>query len=1239
MALPLEGARVWAKTPADDLAGYELAKFVGQAGPKLVVEVDSSGAKRELDPSEMLEANPGPAVPDLTTMVVLNAATMLHNVRERYSHDRIYTRASNMLVAVNPGHPLPELYTEGARSKSKKADLRDPRLEPHLYDVAEQAFRQLVAEKKPQSIVISGESGAGKTESIKYCMNYLVWRSYTGGGSSSSDGGPQAPPKPGAVPGGGLSGSSDAAQTLTTRIMQSNPLLEAIGCAKTQRNHNSSRFGKYITLQFKGASQQIVGAQIHTFLLEKSRVTSADAPDERSYHVLYYLVAGSSLSRGGVESFRMLNQSGTTAIPGVDDKAEFQKLQVALGWFGIESKVQDGLWEVLIGALHLGNVTFSGQEDEDAAVSAECAKDLQECERLLGMTGLNLQHELIEKDITAGGADQMTLKLKPIQATHARDALIKQLYARIFDHLVFCINAALSMDVQYDSTIGLLDVFGFESFKRNSFEQLCINYANERLHSFFMDQVFTDEIALYQREGLPVPDNVNPPSNAEVCAIFDSTSKTHVGAFQLLDSQSKQAKASDAAFCRELYANHEGNAYFGKADSTLLASLKLTTEEAFVVHHFAADVVYSAGGFLDKNDSKLSDSFESKLRKSTSPFIAAVIQSESGGGGNGSFHGGSSSGSGAGSGFSSVGKTFLNDLRKLMRELQATQPHFVRCLKPNPTLKPRVLDGQMTMVQMGSSGLIEAVKLMQASYPSRSTYEELLRVFGNQLPKSTQTLPPAKQVEILLYGTTAEPHEYLLGKQLVFFTREAGRVLDELRNTPAAMIRPRIVSRLEAKADSLTPEETALLAQLKELIQQEIRERARRRIRAAAMVVSLLTRLRKRARRRLEAKKRASVRIQAQYRGNVGRIEGRKRRAIREAERRKQEEEQRKAKAEAEAAAKAAAEAAAKAKAEAEEAERAALAALAAAEAEAQAELAAAAAAEAEAAAAAAAALAAEAAEAEALAAAAPQAAPDAAAAAGEPAAASGGKRKPIGKGGASAAKAKELQETARGARLLAKNAAEEAMRTQQQAGSIEVEESNPAMVEVQGIRCYQAIVCSGGTGIFQRHNFEGMWTLAEHEEISGGHPHYEHRTPNGQIVHLFHVNSAYGGAPRWVIGPVPGNENGWGFVDTSATHPELISEKWMVWMETSWEESKRLNFRGLENGAHGDWASMVEEDEEDEEDEDDHEGAAASKPEKKKKVKKGSGTGEKKKKSTAKKKKGTGSTPAKSGAKPKKKG
>ena len=240
------------------------------------------------------EANPGPAVPDLTTMVVLNTATMLHNLRERFQRDKIYTRSSNMLVAVNPGHALPELFTEAQRSRSRGADLHDPRQEPHLYDVAEQSYRHLVATRKAQSIVISGESGAGKTESIKYCMNYLVWRSdATQGGAGKV---------------------AEYSNELTQRIMHSNPMLEAWGNAKTQRNHNSSRFGKYITLQF-AADDCIVGAQLHTFLLEKSRVTNADAQSERSYHVFYQLVAGSTLAKGRVHDFRMLTQSGTTVVP------------------------------------------------------------------------------------------------------------------------------------------------------------------------------------------------------------------------------------------------------------------------------------------------------------------------------------------------------------------------------------------------------------------------------------------------------------------------------------------------------------------------------------------------------------------------------------------------------------------------------------------------------------------------------------------------------------------------------------------------------------------------------------------------------------------------------------------------------------------------------------------------------------------------------------------------------------
>jgi len=1127
----------------------------GEEGGKIGVEL-GDGSRKLLPAADVLPVNPGPAVPDLTTMVVLNEATILNNVRERYLKNRIYTRAANMLVAVNPGHLIPELYTDATRTHTKGADLRDPRLEPHLYDVAEQAYRQLEAKGKPQSIVISGESGAGKTESIKYTMNYLVWRS-----SENSKAG----------------GAGAAGEQLTTRIMQSNPLLEALGNAKTQRNHNSSRFGKYITLQFDVA-RAIVGAQIHTFLLEKSRVTNTDAEKERSYHVFYQLVAGHPLMAGkSCQDFRTLSLSGTTTVPGVNDAAQFKNLQVALGWFGIEATVQEGLWQVLAGALYLGNVAFEG--DEEATVTQATQPSLALAERYLGVQ--QLRKNLLTKTIvTAGESIEMTLK--PADAAKTRDALIKQMYARVFDHMVFAINAALMIgqDKKASSSIGLLDVFGFEWFKKNSFEQLCINYANERLHAFFMQQVFVDELALYTREGIPVP-AVNPPNNAEVCEIFD---KPRVGAFDLLDSQSRAPKPNDSAFCRELYASHGANTYFGTQDGKVseeIAKLKLRIDEAFVVHHFAASVVYCVDGFLDKNDNKLSDAFEASLRLSKQPYIAAIIQSEGAGATGASLSyvpnlAAPSGGGGGkmapppmlpGSGFSSVGKTFLNDLRKLMRELEATQPHFVRCLKPNEELAPRQMDGKKVLQQMQASGLMEAIKLMQASYPSRSTYEELLRVFGTELPKSIRGTSPAQQVEILLYGTSAEPHEYLLGKQLVFFTREAGRVLDELRATPVAQIRPRMVSRLKAKGSSLTQAEKALLAELEAAIKAEILERARRRKEAIFIAVYVAIKLKRRSKRSQARRKLAATKVEAAYRAKVGRTEGMRRKDQAKAMKRIRDEEARRAKMSADAQAAAAAAEAAAAEAEAEAAELEAAEALALAEAEAEAAIAAAELAAAEA---------------------------EAEAAAWEADA----------EAEAAAHAAHQKAATSQAARARAETTSAQAAHLAETAAALEEPAQIGGMIEVQGVRCFRTLKCTGGSGIFQRHNFEGLWLLSEGEEISGGHAHYEHHTPNGQMVHLFHVNSAYGGVPRWVIGPVPGNENGWGFVDTTASHPEIISEKWMVWMETSWEESKRLTFKAVA----GDDEEGLEDDEEEDDDDDlaeFGEGLASSSQREVKKVKK----------------------------------
>ena len=379
-------------------------------------------------------------------MVVLNEATMLQNVRERFGRDRIYTRAGLMLVAVNPGRLFAELYTDSVKGRSKDSDLHDVKREPHLYDVAEQAYRQLLAEKKSQSIIISGESGAGKTESIKYSMNYLVWRAPSV--ESSSTGAAMAP------------AAAEAGGQLTTRIHAEQPAVGGLGkrqdAAQPQlvpiwkvhhaavyagrrdrwragtRSGKSRRQRSSSTLQPSPAFSHppffpLAPTQLHTFLLEKSRVTNADAENERSYHVLYQLVAGSPLTAGkGCEHFRMLTQSGTTTIPGRDDKEEFNKLQIALGWFGMDPAVQKGLWEVLLGALHLGNVTFDGPADEPAVITPATEPDLAHAERLLGIAGL--RSNLIEKEITAGGSETMTLQLKPLMAMHARDALVKQLY-------------------------------------------------------------------------------------------------------------------------------------------------------------------------------------------------------------------------------------------------------------------------------------------------------------------------------------------------------------------------------------------------------------------------------------------------------------------------------------------------------------------------------------------------------------------------------------------------------------------------------------------------------------------------------------------------------------------------------------------------------------------------------------------------------------------------------------------
>ena len=343
-----KGDEVWARLGASaDFAAGRVAELTVDG---VVVEVTATSEKHSLAKENVFRANPGAGdVSDLTALLALNEATMLDALRQRYSSSSIYTFAAEMLTCLNPYAPLPALYTEEARQRAKAADVHNPRLEPHLYVLAERAYRRLRADGRSQSLVVSGESGAGKTEANKICMEYLVWRTEADAGDGGGGGG--------------------AAAGLTTRVLQANPVLEALGNAKTVRNDNSSRFGKFVNLRFD-AKCAVAGAEVRTFLLEKSRVTNAEAAGERSYHVFYQMLAGAAagacppLAGKTAATFRLLSLGGGAGgvpygtappRPGVDEEDEFGKLRFALGWVGLSDASQLGLWQTLAAILHLGN--------------------------------------------------------------------------------------------------------------------------------------------------------------------------------------------------------------------------------------------------------------------------------------------------------------------------------------------------------------------------------------------------------------------------------------------------------------------------------------------------------------------------------------------------------------------------------------------------------------------------------------------------------------------------------------------------------------------------------------------------------------------------------------------------------------------------------------------------------------------------------------------------------------------
>ncbi|PSC74954.1 Myosin-J heavy chain isoform A [Micractinium conductrix] len=688
-------------------------------------------------------------VDDLVKSDFLHEPGILHTLRVRYSLDSIYTYSGHILIAANPHKRLRTLY--GPRMMAQYRGVPLGELSPHVYAIAEQAYAAMMMDEQRQAILISGESGAGKTESAKLVMQYLAHRAMPAhaahahliGSASLARTASTSGAAP--APAGPTNGVESA--PIEEQVLESNPLLEAFGNAKTSRNDNSSRFGKFVEIDFD-AGGRVTGASISTYLLERSRVVSIKPP-ERSYHIFYQLCAGASEDQtaslglaGGARSFRYLTQSDVFELADVDDAREFRHTLEAMRIVGLQQHHVDAVLRTVAGVLHLGNVGFANNASDEAVLDGPASTTaLDTAARVLGVSEVGLEAALTTRAIDARG-ERIVMRLDAAAAAESRDALAKTLYARLFDWLVAAINkkiGSLGSGAQRAGgsarRIGILDIYGFESFEINSFEQLCINLANERLQQQFNAHVFKGEQEEYAREGIAWS-YIDFVDNQDCLDLLEG------GVFPLIDEA-----------CRLPRATHQDLAHTlrSRLAATPRFSAPRRAPHAFAVDHYAGEVVYSSEQLMDKNKDfvvaehahLLGSSELTITRELFAPDAAAAAA------------GGAAADSiaaAAGSELpsprradpkarksafmlSSVGARFRKQLAGLMGTLSQCQPHYIRCVKPNPDSQPGNLAPAYVLEQLRAGGVLEAVRIACAGFPTRKPFQQFAQRYTLLLPE------------------------------------------------------------------------------------------------------------------------------------------------------------------------------------------------------------------------------------------------------------------------------------------------------------------------------------------------------------------------------------------------------------------------------------------------------------------------------------------------------------------------
>ncbi|XP_061969970.1 myosin-9 isoform X4 [Populus nigra] len=583
-------------------------------------------------------------------------------------------------------------------------------------------------EGRSNSILVSGESGAGKTETTKMLMRYLAYL----GGHSGAEG-----------------------RTVEQQVLESNPVLEAFGNAKTAKNNNSSRFGKFVEIQFDKKGR-ISGAAIRTYLLERSRVCQISDP-ERNYHCFYLLCAApheeiEKYKLGNPKSFHYLNQSNCYELVGVSDAQEYIATRRAMDVVGINEKEQDAIFRVVAAILHLGNINFEKDEDIDSAVvkDEQSLFHLQMTAELLMCDPLSLEDALCKR-VMITPEEIIKRSLDPHAAAVSRDGLAKTIYSRLFEWLVDKINVSIGQDPNSKCLIGILDIYGFESFKANSFEQFCINFTNEKLQQHFNQHVFKMEQEEYAKEEI----NWNYVEFVDNQDVLDLIEKKPGGIIALLDEACMFPKSTHETFAQKLYQTFKDHKRFIKP--------KLTRSD-FTIVHYAGEVQYQSGQFLDKNKYYVVAEHQDLLSASKCSFIAGLFPPLS-------------EESAKPSKFSSVCSRFKIQLQQLMDILNSTEPHYIRCVKPNNLLKPATFDKINVIQQLRSGGVLEVIRIKCAGYPAHRTFSEFLIRFGILAPEIFKGNYEEK-VACKWILEKMELKGYLMGKTKLFLRAEQMAELD-----------------------------------------------------------------------------------------------------------------------------------------------------------------------------------------------------------------------------------------------------------------------------------------------------------------------------------------------------------------------------------------------------------------------------------------------------------------------------